>query len=345
MAHWDLKTEDLSHQKRTWKVLDERLASLGQEPFKLEEECPARFYLFKVAHETHVFAVVCHHAALDGWSLAQFFEEVSAHYSNLSEDKTPPSLPARLSFQSFVQNPERYGTSDRQQGAALYWEKKFATLPGLFPLSPKESTSLEGARLVFNVEYELYKSAKDLIKELKLTPFIYLISAFYLTLSKRHYTEALSLGVPSGNRELKDADKMMGQCANLLTFLFMLPQNPLPDDVIKIVKQEMVTSFPNLCYPHEELLQKVKAPLFNIVFNIEPTSDLPDFGEVSLFIHPFPIRACEHDLTLNISDLDYFWHCEFDYRTDQLNETEAHKLSQEFLDVLKGMNAYFKGKS
>jgi len=339
---WQLNVHDLTTEKRPWKKLDEQLLTIGKMPFQLLKECPARFYLYHVVEETAVFAMVCHHIALDGWSIAQFVEDISKTYSAL-EKKDNYQLIKRLSYQEFIQNPLRFGDQSKEEKAKLYWEEKFKHKPlSLYPFSSQPSQSLEGLRFVFAIEYETYKDAKNLAKQNKVTPFVYLLSAFYQTLMERHYQAEFTVGIPAGNRNLNGADKMLGQCSNLLPFILKAEKNADPEKLLKMVKTEMINCFQYMIHPYEELENFVGHPLFNVSFNMEPASDLPDFGDVSLFIHPFPICVSEFDMTINITDLDYYYHCEIDYRIGNLSAPQVLKFSQDFFEVLKRINQNLK---
>jgi hypothetical protein len=136
----------------------------------------------------------------------------------------------------------------------------------------------------------------------------------------------------------------MGQCSNLLAFILKAGPEADPETILKVVKAEMISCFQFMIHPYEELEHQKGKPLFNVSFNMEPTSDLPDFGDVSLFIHPYPISVSEFDLTINVTDLDYYYHCEIDFRNDVLNPAKVLKLSQEFIEVLKSFHQFFKAK-
>jgi NRPS condensation-like uncharacterized protein len=342
---WQLNLNDISTEKRPWKKLDEYLLAIGKTPFNLLKECPARFYLYHVVEETAVFAMVCHHIALDGWSIAQFVEDISKTYSAFEKNENF-QLEKRLRYQDFVLNPLRFGDKDKEVKAKSYWEEKFKDKNvSHYPFSPNPSQALEGSRFVFSIEYDAYKEAKDLAKKNKTTPFIYLLSAFYQTLMEKMYQENLCIGIPAGNRNSTGADKMLGQCSNLLPFILKADKGVDPEAILKMIKAEMINCFQFMIHPYEELEHYVGKPLFNISFNMEPATDLPDFGEVSLFIHPFPISVSEFDLTINITDLDYYYHCEMDFRSDVLNTQQVLKLSQEFVEVLKKVNQHFKVKA
>ena len=183
---------------------------------------------------------------------------------------------------------------------------------------------------------------KDNTKKEKVTPFIYLLSSFYQTLMQKNYQSNFTIGIPASNRDSEGADKMMGQCSNLVTFEINAPVTQAFPELIKQVKEEMIQTFSHMIHPYEDLEKFTGKALFNITFNMEPTTDLPDFGEVSLFLHPFPISVSEFEMTINVSDMDYYYHCEVDYRTDLLTEAEVLQLSKEFNDIIRRNNLLLK---
>lgn len=331
-----IKMEDLTKAKIPWRALDERLREEGARPFDPANEPLCRFFLFDVVEETSVFGLVCHHLALDGWSLARFIEDMAEVYSALDKGERA-NLKKAMPFETFLAHPEKFGSAKKVQGAKEFWEKKFPHAPKPLRWQKPATTDLKGERVVFSIEYALYNSIKKTAKEQKVNTLMFLASGFFKLLKEIDPEGTPTVGIPAGNRDLEGADDMVGNCANLLTIQVPTSEGESAASVMSQFKAELIGALTHMMHPHEELERKLGAPTFNVSFNVEPASELPDFGPVSLFVHAFPVTASEFDFTMNLTDLEYFFHGEVDFRTGVLSDTEVLKLVERYQEILKGM--------
>src|SRR6185436_4842688 len=97
-----------------------------------------------------------------------------------------------------------------------YWKTRFADTPQT--RQPLKTGSYEGDRFVFALENDAYLRVKRLSRELKITPFLYLLSAFAQTMVELDMMSSEALGVPVSSREKPGHDRAMGHCSNILPF-------------------------------------------------------------------------------------------------------------------------------
>ncbi len=336
-ADCPFEIHDVSQAKIPWDELTKLLREHGKQPFDLKKDSPVRFYLYPVVEETAVFAMVAHHMAFDGWSISQFIEDVADTYG-AEVDGTEFKLASALSFREFLNHPSKFGEQGKVKKAKDYWESRWRDRKPHYIRWPegKSSPDLKGERVVFDIEHSLYTNIKKAAREHKLPPYILLLAAFGKLLALITNEKQFVVGAPAANRDLPGAEQMVGNCANLLP-LELNVQNESATALLAKVKAEYLQDMSNMAHPYEELLKKVGAPLFNVSFNLEPTSDLPDFGDVSLFMHPFPITASEFDLTMNLTDLEYFYHGEADFKSALFTDAQVIRWADEYVKILKAM--------
>lgn len=318
-----------------WRILDRLLREEGARAFKLEEEPCIRFRLFDIGEENAVFSLVCHHVAIDGWSMAQFIEDISQAYRAL-ELGSPVSVSPAMQFSSFLANPERFGTTKKLKAAREYWEKQFpSAAPALRWPNRPGSRNLAGGRVVIDLESRLYNPIKAKAQALKVTPLMLMLAPFARLLREIDPQSQATVGVPAPNRDLEGADRMMGNCSNLLPIRLNLENSESDGQLIQRLKAQMLSAYSHMVHPVEELADFCREPLFGISFNFEPLAELPDFNDVTLFIHPYPVVASEFDLTFNVSDLEYFYHIEADFRSDVISAEQVTQWIDRFSALLE----------
>jgi iturin family lipopeptide synthetase A len=334
-----LKHQDFRDFEMPWTELDRDLYEQGKVPFDLKNESPIRLCLYQMVPETAVLSIVAHHIALDGWSFTQFLEEIAEAYTVLEKNESF-KLPKTLSFKEFLNLPERLGSPEKRKSAEIYWQQQFdQASPKLimFPHRDATNPSLRGKRFTFDLEYVLYKKVKKISHELKVTPLVILLAAFSKLMHKIDAQNEFTIGVPAPNREAPGAERLVGNCANLLP-IQIRNLNGTPDlTAIQKIKDELFLGFQNMMHPYESLKEALGKKLFNVTFNIEPSNDLPDFGEVSLFVYPFPVDGSEFDLSMNLTDLEYFYHGEIDFRMASMGEDEVLQWIKDFKLVVANL--------
>jgi acyl transferase domain-containing protein len=324
----DFAFVNLREETRPWKVLDKQLHTLAQEKIEVQAEPPIRFRLYDVVEETHVFAVLCHHLAFDGWTMTLFFKELAEVYNALIAGQQP-QVAHQLTYQEYLNTniPVR-------DDARKYWLETFASgVPKVeFPLEGrKHEAPYKGERIVFDLELKLYDALKAWSAKNKLTPFMFLYGAFVRALMRKLQISEIVIGIPSAHRDLPGSERMYGNCTNVLP-IWIKDDQVDAVQYFKMVKEKIIRAYQNMDYPYEDV-KKVLGPLFQVYFNLEPTSDLPEFDHASLIIHPYPIAASELPLMLNVTDFEHYYHCEFDF---QLCEV-ADDFVLELIDEMKKM--------
>ncbi|MEQ1876379.1 MAG: condensation domain-containing protein, partial [Bdellovibrionia bacterium] len=319
----DWREDTLAGVRAPWGELNKRLLEEGKKPFRLAEEPPIRFVLYDVVEETAVLAIVCHHIAMDGLSLATLLEDVGATY-NSKLTGARPVLENVMHYEHFLTNPAKFGGEKSRSESKLYWESRFKG-PGALVRWPGGGASkgLAGQRYAQDFAHVLHEKIKKAAPLHKATPLMLMLTGFFQTLKKATGQHEITVGIPVANRIPDGSDRMLAQCVNLAPIHVKINDAAPWTDLLKDVKSQVIGAFQNMMHPHEELLAHTKAPLFNVVFNLEPSSDMPDFGDVSLFLHPFPIEQSEYDMMINITDVDYLYHAEFDFRTDVIRADQV----------------------
>jgi acyl transferase domain-containing protein/glutamate-1-semialdehyde aminotransferase len=326
---------DFREAKNPWKELDRVLAAESERKIDLVNETPIRFGLYRTSTDTHVLSVICSHFVIDGWSLAQFFEELAKVYLARKDGQTH-TIKNGIAFENYVK-----AISERERERGLlpkesdYWNQKFALAENpAFRWSEKEGwgtsspqANHDGRRFVFEITSSIYQKIKARSKELRRQPILLLIAGLSRTLMKIQNSPELILSVPGASRDTEGSEEMVGQCATLFPILLKPSHAQSGIDLIQHVREELKGSLSQMSEMNEKM---IRSPNHWMTINVEPAAELPSMGEVSLFLYAFPIKAVENPWTLNLTDLEYYYHAEIDYQTRFFSEVDVLKFSRLF---------------
>lgn len=323
----DFEFINLRSINRPWKILDNHLLEISKTRFDLEKQAPMAIKIFDVVEETHLMSVVAHHLAFDGWSMTLFFEDLAHVYNLLLEGKTP-ELRASLSYEQYLKSGLGF---DKKTEEALLHKYMGFSKSLLFENSKTED--FEGQRIVFDVELKVYEALKRWCKINKYTPFMLLFAGFAKVLMSKFQKSTLTIGIPAANRDVPGSEVMYGNCANLVPVTLTLKETSILSFVTQ-VKEKMIEGYQTMTYPYE-LLKDKTGVLFDVYFNLEPTSDLPEFNEASLLIHPFNISSSEFALMLNVTDFENYYHCEMDFQKNMISDDLVLEIIEQLRRELK----------
>ncbi len=304
---------------RPWKILDKQLNELSKTKFDLEKQSPILVKVFDVVEETHLMAVVCHHMAFDGWSMTLFFEDLATVYNSLLKNTQPHLRPA-FNFQELLQLKQVIPKISEDVLLHKYLGKE----PYMLFEASQQSPDFSGERIVFDIELKVFEALKRWCKQNKVTPFMLLLAGFAKVLMEEFEKNFLTLAIPAANRDVKGTEVMYGNCANLVPVTFDNSDESILNFVSQ-VKTRMIEGYQTMSWPYE-LLKEKTGPLFDVYFNLEPTSDLPEFDDASLLIHPFVISSSEFPLMLNVTDFEHYYHCEIDFQKNKITDDRVLKI-------------------
>ena len=174
-------------------------------PFDLVNGPLCRTLLIRTADDSHLLVLTLHHIVSDGWSLGVAVRELSALYGAELHGRTS-SLPAP------TLQPVDHAVWQRQwlQGEALaaqvgYWRRQLAGAPPVLELPkdfPRPSLQrFRGDTLAVRFPAELSEAFRALCIREGVTPFMGLLAAFQLLLSRVSGQEDVCVGSPIAGRQ------------------------------------------------------------------------------------------------------------------------------------------------
>ncbi|HEY3467640.1 MAG TPA: amino acid adenylation domain-containing protein, partial [Amycolatopsis sp.] len=151
--------------------LDERVTAAASYCFTLDAEIPVRATLVSAGPERHVFVLLVHHIAGDGWSLPPLKRDLDTAYAARLRGERPQWTPLPVQYADYtLWQREMFGRADDPDSVlgrqAAFWRKTLAGIPDELALPadrprPARSTN-RGAAVPFTVPADVHRGLKEL---------------------------------------------------------------------------------------------------------------------------------------------------------------------------------------
>ncbi|MFE7777026.1 amino acid adenylation domain-containing protein [Streptomyces sp. NPDC057445] len=269
----DLRGEPAAQQQRRAVELARRTA---REPFDLATGPLLRTLLVRTADDEHLFVLVVHHIATDGWSMGLLWKELADGYRALAEGRrlSLPPLPVRYQDYARFQR-ERF---DREETAALlrHWEERLA---GLEPLElPTDRPrplrrSGDGGTLEFSLDAALTDRLRRLSEAQGVTLFMTLLAGFQAVLAGFSGSTDIAVGTPVAGRDRVELEPLIGLFVNTLVLRTDVSGEPTFRELLARVRRVTVDAYGHQDVPFERLVQHLspervgdRNPLTQVMF-------------------------------------------------------------------------------
>uniref|UniRef100_UPI0012FF46FD non-ribosomal peptide synthetase n=1 Tax=Streptomyces aureocirculatus TaxID=67275 RepID=UPI0012FF46FD len=298
---------------------DDAVAQVTRYEFDLAEEIPFRARLFEVAADEHLLAVVVHHIAADGLSLAPLLRDVELAYRARADGETPDWAPLPVSYtEHTLRQREKLG-DDTDPDSALsrhlrYWERALSGFEGLLELPTDRPhppvADHRGDRIAVEWPAALQEQVRQVAKEHRSTGFMVVSTALALLLSKLSGNPDVAFGVPTTGRRDADTAELVGFFANTLVLRTQISADMTCADLLRQVRKQTLDASAHQDAPFDALVDVVNParsqthhPLVQVMLGwqntITPALRLPG---VRADIVPTTSRAARMDLTFGIGE-------------------------------------------
>src|SRR5271166_1473317 len=221
-----LETERLAEHGAADAAAIKRAYAFVAAPFDLAAGPLFRARLWQLAPACHVLAVAVHHIVFDGWSLKVLMHELSTLYAAYSAggDSPLPDLP--IQYADYAAWQRRALAGKRIERHADYWRNHLvgapaqSTIPSDRP-RPAVATSRGGAVRI-TVPPAVVQGVRALARAVRATPFMTLLAAWSLLLSRLSGQDDVVVGSPVANRTRCELEPLLGLFANTLALRFDL---------------------------------------------------------------------------------------------------------------------------
>ena len=307
-----------------------------------------RVLLLQLGEQEHIFLVVKHHIAWDGWSSEILWKELTALYEAfISGEPSPlPELPIQYADYAVWQR-------DRLQGEILerqlsYWKKQ---LDGIGTLQlptdrPRPSVrSYQGKRQTLELSKQLSQKLRALSRQQGTTLFMTLLAAFQTLLYRYTGQEDIAVGCPIAGRTRQELEGLIGFFVNTLVMRVDFSGNPTFRELLARVREVALGAYGHQDLPFEKLVEDLQpernlsyTPLFQVAFAYQST---PNHALEIPGVHVTPVEkiveATKFDLHLSVNNADERIGATLYYATDLYDDVTIARLLGHFRVLLEGI--------
>ncbi|MBJ3809706.1 non-ribosomal peptide synthetase [Streptomyces flavofungini] len=276
-------------------ALAECLTAAARGSFDLAADIPVQARLLRTGADAHVLALVIHHIAGDGWSLAPLARDLTAAYRARAAHAAPDWAPLPVSYADYTLW-QRELLGDETDPRSLfgeqyaYWAEQLAglpettTLPGDRPRPADLDYSGDVLRRAFSPE--LHRGVVELARSADATPFMVLQATMAALLTRLGVGEDIAIGSGIAGRTDESLKDLVGLFVNTLVLRTDTSGDPTFADLLAQVRETSLAAYTHQDIPFDVLVEKLNPqrstshhPLFQIALvlqnNEEAAYELP----------------------------------------------------------------------
>ncbi|WP_051083724.1 non-ribosomal peptide synthetase [Thiomonas sp. FB-6] len=290
----------------------EQLQRAIAEPFDLERGPLHRFLLVRLGEAEHVFVLVMHHIVLDDWARAIVWRELAELYRAQRADEAARLPAKRYDFADYAFWQRRRLDDAALQAQAQRWiERLRGMVPLELPTDRKRGMreTSAGSSLRAEVGVAWMDRVKRFSSSHGVTPFMTLLAAFQLLLSRWCGQDDIAVGFPVANRNHEYTEDVVGSLVNTLVMRVPVDPDATVAELLREVRAAALAAFENQDLPYDYLMDRLRAEriveagadlrvLFNVLNTPESEVCLDGLDTTPYRMHG---RATQFDLSLHVA--------------------------------------------
>ncbi|HMB62015.1 MAG TPA: amino acid adenylation domain-containing protein [Eudoraea sp.] len=346
----DIRSIDLSQLSTQEKDRrqEEILTEDSLAPFNLEHAPLMRIILLKRSPLEHILFFTMHHIITDKWSMDLFRDQLTEYYKALSREESVKASKGEIQFTDYAYWQQHQEVDPKQ---LQYWKNKlsgeipFLQLPTDYPLPVKPS--FNGGSYVKELPETLSLQIIALSKSLNVTPYVLLLTAFYVLLHRYSGQEDILIGSPISTRNSRVLEGIIGFFDETIVLRTQFQPNITFAELLTLVQRTTMESFSNKDVPFDLLVKELKParspannPFFRTMFIYHDVPATPSFSQDIALSYTFYNKGVsKFDLTLYIALEKNVLTTELEYAADLFELGTMVRLQDHFRILLEGIIA------
>ena len=257
----------------------------AQHPFDLSR-CPlVRALLLRVAENECILLLTLHHIVADGWSMDVLIREIAGAYNAYNAGGVPLWKDLSIQYADYAIWQNKWIQGDFLEKQLEYWTEQLRGSPPMLDLPtdhPRPGVqSFRGARYEFAINESIFRGVRAVSREAGVTPFMALLAAFQVLLSRYCGQEDISVGIPIANRNRVEVEDLIGFFVNTLVLRSNLSGNPTLRETLHRVREVALGAYAHQDVPFEKIVDRLQperalghSPLFQVMFTFQPAQSV-----------------------------------------------------------------------
>ncbi|MEU0919303.1 amino acid adenylation domain-containing protein [Streptomyces cyaneofuscatus] len=343
LALFDVQGED-------WETIHATIVAEYRKPYDLAHDPLVRFRLFKRGHDRWVIMKAVHHIVSDAISTFTFIEELFQVYEALRQGREPQLPPVEARYLDFLNQQNTFLAGREAAGMLDYWRSHLPTEVPLLDLpvdKPRPAVQTHnGASEFFVLDTELSARVHALARAHNVTPFMALLSAYYLLLHRYSGQDHIVVGSPVTGRTRQDFASVYGYFVNPLPLHADLTGDPSVADLLEQVRRTVLGGLDNQEYPFVLLVDQLglqhdpsRSAVFQAMFILLTHKVATEQYGYRLEYIELPEEEGQFDITLSAyeDEAEHRFHCVFKYNTDLFLPQTMRRMAAHYTRLLDHM--------
>lgn len=313
-------------------------------PFDLSKPPLLKAKILYLENNHTIIFINMHHIISDGTSMQILLDEFCKIYNNegLTQNK--------FSYRDYINYEKYFSGSDNYKSNKEFWLNEFAdeiptlNLPTTF--SRPSVFSYKGNKIHTKFNKQLTLDIIEKSKQLEVTPYMLLLSAYYILLYKYTGQENIVVGTPVANRDILEFSNIIGMFVNTLAIRKKIHSNKTTFTAfLKEVKEKCLNCFAHQNYPFDELVKDLnlsrdisRNPLFDTMFIYQNNGmETLKINDINTKYYIPDTNISKFDLSLEIIPQDNELSLNIEYCSDLFEKEFIENLSNHYIQLVKNI--------
>lgn len=348
-AEIEVSQYDYSHLsvERARAKSEKAMTSQAKYIFDLAKHPVVLVSLIKIHDTEHIFILTMHHISTDKWSMGLLRNELADNYRTLCASASFNENKLDIQYADYCYWQFR---QEVDPGQLAYWKDKlsgdipFLNLPTDYSRPARTTFKGKSGGTVFYSK-EFSTSILALSKELKVTPYVLFLSAYYVLLFRYSGQNDILIGSPIASRNQKVLENIIGFFNDTVVLRTKLSSGMSFRNLVASVKRTTLDAFSNKDVPFDLLVKELNLgrslalnPFFQVMFLYHAVPETPSFGQDLDFIHDFyDAEVSKFDLTLYISEENGLLSSTFEFSSELFEESTIDRFQEYYKLLMEGV--------
>ncbi|SDU36152.1 non-ribosomal peptide synthase domain TIGR01720/amino acid adenylation domain-containing protein [Pseudomonas synxantha] len=330
----------------------QRIAAEAGTPFDLGLAPLIRATLITLDHDDYILLLNMHHIVSDAWSNPILMQDLTQAYRRACQGHTTPLARPSIQYADYARwQREEYPGTPEQLRAAEYWADYLGQgiptldLPADYPRSAEQQH--RAGNLHLSLPANLSQQLQGFCHQHDLTPFIVLLGAWQLLLSRYSGQRDFTVGVPNAGRNQSETQDLVGYFVSSQIYRAQLTDDLTAEAFLQALRQQSRAAMEHADYPIELLIERLQLqrstqanPLFQTLFNWRVSQDQTDtltLGELTLAFLPVAQHEAKFELSMHVDYAPQQITTDIEYSTALFSPATIERLGRHWLRLLQSL--------